>query len=73
MLADILRNYQGDMNQQQYARHLGISEATLSLVYNGKRGIGTDVLRALARAYPDAADDIAAALSAPVEDGRVAV
>jgi transcriptional regulator with XRE-family HTH domain len=72
MLTDILRRYQGDLTQQAYARRLGISESALSLVYAGKRGIGVEVLRALARAFPDAARDIAAALAEPVGEGQAA-
>lgn len=73
MLAAILRDRQGTMTQDEYAARLGISQGTLSLIYSGKRGVGTDVLRAFLRAYPDAAKDITAALSAPVEDTRIAV
>ena len=68
MLVEILRKYQGNMGQNEYARHLGISSAALSFIYSGQRGIGTDVLRALARAFPASADEIAAALASPIDD-----
>lgn len=65
MLTDILRKYQGTMRQNEYARLLGLSSAGLSLIYSGQRNVGIDVLRALARAFPESADEIAAALAAP--------
>ncbi len=71
MLAAILRDRQGTMTQEEYAAHLGIAQGTLSLIYSGKRGIGTEVLRAFLRAYPDAAKEIAAALAAPVDAERM--
>ena len=73
MLAAILRDRQGSMTQEEYAARLGIAQGTLSLIYSGKRGVGTDVLRAFLRAYPDAAKDITAALSAPAEGEKAAV
>jgi transcriptional regulator with XRE-family HTH domain len=72
MLVEILRKYQGDMTQNEYARYLGLSSGHLSLIYSGRRGIGTEVLRAFLRAFPAAADEIGAALAAPAEEARVA-
>lgn len=65
MLVAILKKYQGAMTQEEYAAHLGIRQGTLSLIYSGKRGMGTEVLRALARRFPEARHEIAAALAAP--------
>lgn len=64
MLVAILKKYQGDMTQEEYAARLGIAQGTLSLIYRGRRGLGMEVLRALSRAFPSAADEIAAALAA---------
>lgn len=65
MLAAILRKYQDDLTQEEFGARLGITQGTLSLIYSGKRGIGTDVLRAFLRAFPQAGPEIAAALAAP--------
>lgn len=64
-LAGVFRKYQGDRTQTEYAEFLGLTQGTLSLIYSGRRGVGMEVLRALARAYPESAEDIASALSAP--------
>lgn len=60
----VLRKYQGSMGQQEYARLLGVGQSTLSLIYSGRRNPGIEVIRALAQAFPAAADEIAAALAA---------
>lgn len=64
MLTAILRKYQGQMRQNEYARLLGVSGGAISLIYTGQRQPGIDVLRALARAFPESAAEITAALSA---------
>lgn len=64
-ISEVLRHYQGDMTQEEYAAQLGIAQGTLSLIYSGRRGVGMDVLRALARAYPESVKDIAKVLGAP--------
>lgn len=76
MLVAVLRKYQGSMTQEEYAARLGITQGTLSLIYRRRRGIGMEVLRALSRAFPTAADEIAAALAAdpdmqPANEGKV--
>ena len=71
-LVAILQKYQGTMSQREYARVLGLSSGILSLIYSGQRGIGLEVLQALARAFPDAADEITTALTAP-SDSAIAV
>lgn len=84
MLSDILRRYQrynpdtgafdSDRSLREYGRLLGVNVSTLSFIYNGVQpGPSTATLRALARTFPAAADEIAAALSAPAEEARVAV
>lgn len=70
MLAAILKRYQGAMTQEEYAAHLGITQGTLSLIFSGRRGVGTEVLRALARAFPESGPEIAEALSAPEREAE---
>lgn len=63
MLTEIIRRYQGEMGQREYARLLGIGQTTLSLIYSGQRNPGIEVVQAVARAFPQAAAEIAAALA----------
>ncbi len=65
MLTGILRKYQGDLTQNEFARLLGLSSAGISLIYTGQRGVGVDVLRAFLKQFPEAAPEIAKALAAP--------
>lgn len=64
MLTEIIRKYQGDMGQREYARLLGIGQTTLSLIYSGQRNPGIEVIRALAQRFPESAKEIGDALSA---------
>lgn len=73
MLIETFRKYQRDMTQNEYARHLGITSGTLSLIYSGQRGIGTEVLRAFLQAFPEAATEIGVALAEPIEKEAIAV
>ncbi len=68
MLVEIIRKYQGGMSQREYARRLGLSSATLSLIYSGQRNVGIDVLRAVAQTFPESSDELARAMveSAPL-------
>lgn len=66
-LVQVFRKYQGDLSQTQYAAQLGLTQGTLSLIYSGRRGVGTEVLRALLRTFPEAERDIADALKAQPE------
>ena len=52
-LIEQLRIKQADMSQANFATRLGISDAMLSLVYSGKRQIGTFTARCIVREYPD--------------------
>lgn len=65
MLTEILRKYQGDRSQNEFARLLGITSAGISLIYTGKREVGVEVIRAFLKQFPEAATEIAAALSTP--------
>ena len=71
MLTEIIRKYQGTMGQREYARLLGIGQTTLSLIYKGERNPGIEVIRALARAFPESAAEIAAALTTAAEPTEV--
>ncbi len=62
MLTDILRKYQGERSLREYARLLGVDHSTLSVVFNTDREPSTFVLAALARTFPDAAQEITSAL-----------
>lgn len=65
MLTAILRKYQGDLTQNEFARLLGISSAGISLIYTGQRQVGVDVLRAFLQQFPAAAPEVVAVLAAP--------
>jgi transcriptional regulator with XRE-family HTH domain len=69
---NLLREFQGSRTQVEFAEMLGIDQSTLSLILAGKRGPNLAII-GLLRAFPAAAPRIAAALSAPAEEERVAV
>ena len=62
-LTEILRKYQGERSLREYARLLGVDHSTLSVVFNTDREPSTFILAALARTFPPAAGEIAAALA----------
>lgn len=66
-IADVLREYQGDRTQTEYAELLGISQGYLSLVLSGGRNAGIEVQRGFLRAFPDAAMVYFKALAAAPE------
>jgi transcriptional regulator with XRE-family HTH domain len=78
MLTEILRRYQrfnpatgtfdAERSLRAYAQLLGVNVATLSLLFNGLRAEPSRAtLQALARTFPAAAPEIAAALQAQPE------
>lgn len=67
----LIREFQGDRTQTEYAALLGIDQSTLSLILAGKRGPNV-ALVGLLRAFPDRANEIAAALITPAEAQAVA-
>jgi hypothetical protein len=84
MLTEILRRYKkynpatGEFDQERtlrgYALTIGVNVATLSLLFTGQIvEPSTAVLQALARTFPAAATEIAAALSAAPEREPVEV
>ena len=69
IIAD-LREVQGDRTLEQFAKDLGLkSGSTLTNIYQGTRGIGTRVLRALYQ-YPDTRDIALSFLSENVADEK---
>ncbi len=66
-IQQVLRSYQGERTQEEYASALGIGQGTLSLIYSGRRGVGMAVLRAFLRAFPEAERDVASALKTQPE------
>lgn len=63
-LVNVLKEKQGDMSLTQFARELGLrSHATISMIYRGQRQPGLEVLRGLARAFPETHRDILSFLS----------
>ena len=49
------KHRQAGLTQVQFAQRLGISQATLSRLYNGQRQIGITTLTRIIEAYPDLA------------------
>ncbi len=66
-IADVLRKYQGQRTQTEYAELLGITQGYLSLIYSGARNPGIDVQRGFLRAFPHAALEYVKALSSATE------
>lgn len=62
----LIRKFQGDQSQNQFARSLGVDQSTLSLIFAGKRSPDFVLLRLLQR-FPESAAEIADALQQPVE------
>lgn len=58
----VIRRIQGDLSQNQFAKRIGVDSSTLSLVLSGKRGPNLILIQML-RAFPEAAQEIAAALA----------
>lgn len=60
----VLKKYQGNRSLRAYAIVLDISPTLLSQVYRGTRNVeGGQVITGFLRAFPDAADEMTAALS----------
>lgn len=78
MLNEMLRRYRSynpdtgefDVRRgvREYARLLGVNEGQLSQILNDIQRPGLTVVQALARTFPEAAPEIAAALAAPDTD-----
>lgn len=56
-----------ERTQLDYANMLGVSRVFITQISNGDREPGVDLLRALSRAFPAAADEIASVLKAKPE------
>ena len=61
-VVDLIRRFQGERTQEEYARLLGVAPSTLSLVLAKKRGPEL-VLVQMLRAFPESAQEIARALA----------
>ena len=56
MIDSLKQKYrQAGLTQVQFAQRFGISQATLSRLYNGQRRIGITTLTRIIEAYPDLA------------------
>lgn len=71
-LIDSVKQVQGKKTQRDFARTVGISEAALSMLYNGQRPLGPRIARRLREAYPDLMLVLAEALLAKRDDGKAA-
>ncbi len=63
----LLRKYQGDRTNREYARLLGVHESYLSKCYSGEQPVGMKALDGLARAFPEVREDIVKVLGRPAE------
>lgn len=61
---DVIRSFQGDRSQNEYAAFLGLTSGGLSLILGGKRGANPTLLRLMSR-YPERRAEIAKALVTP--------
>lgn len=57
---DLLRDLQGDMSQEAFARLLGIGQPSLSRYYTGHLRPGRDVIGAIVKAFPEQRERILA-------------
>lgn len=48
----LLRELQGNRSQEDFAREVGLGQATISLLLSGERRPGATVIRKLCRIYP---------------------
>ncbi len=67
----LLRKYQGDRTNREYAKLLGVHESYLSKCYSGEQPVGMKALDGLARAFPEAREDIVKVLGRPAEPAEV--
>ncbi len=58
--------HQDGLSQKQLADRLDVSPSIVSLVINGKRPASRKMVRALIKAYPDYAEEIASAWQADI-------
>ena len=65
----VIHQFKGERSINQFARYLDMDPGQLWRVLNGAQGANR-VIVALLRLYPDRANDIAAALAAPVEQAE---
>ena len=57
-VAELVRELQGELSQEELATKLGITQAMVSALLLGKRGLGRKVAHGMIRAFPDKNDAI---------------
>jgi len=66
MLIDKLKLKQGELSDYRFADKLGISHQLWQMTRTGKRDIGSVVLKAVTKTYPELASDVVLFLSGDV-------
>ncbi len=57
-IEQLVRELQGDMSQEELAQRLGVTQAMVSALLLGKRGLGRKVAIGMMQAFPERQDDI---------------
>lgn len=69
-LRELVIMLKGDSTLQQFANKLGVDPSTISLIVNGKRGVGMKIYRRLLAVYPDMREQFMAAARGEYDDNH---
>ena len=69
-VAELVRELQGGMSQEELADKLGITQAMVSALLLGKRGLGRKVAHGMILAFPDKNDAILSLFFAQSDNNR---
>ncbi len=64
----LLRRYQGERTNREYAKLLGVHESYLSKCYSGEQPVGMKALRGLVRAFPASVTEVVGSILAAPDD-----
>lgn len=56
--AELMKELRGEQTQEEFARQIGVGQATVSLIESGQRTGGRRVVTGLLRAFPERRSDI---------------
>jgi len=69
-LVDLMKELQGEQTQEEFAALIGATQAMVSAILLGKRGIGRKTVQGLMRAFPERSDEIQSLFFLSQEDNN---
>jgi predicted transcriptional regulator len=69
-LVDLMKELQGEQTQEEFAALIGATQAMVSAILLGKRGIGRKTVQGLMRAFPERSDVIQSLFFLSQEDNN---